>query len=73
MANPSLGDRRTETTCVYATPGGSGSERGRALAEAAIDLRRRRAYREIALDTLPSITSARALYRRLGFTPIEPR
>ena len=44
---------------------------GRALLERLIEGARTRGYREIRLGTLPEMTEAQALYRSVGFVPIE--
>jgi ribosomal protein S18 acetylase RimI-like enzyme len=49
-----------------------GSGLGRKLVEAVIHAARRADYRELRLDTLPTMASAQSLYRRLGFVEIEP-
>ena len=55
---------------LYVAPGGRGLGLGRALAEAIVGHARRIGYREMRLDTLPSLTAAIALYEDIGFAAI---
>jgi ribosomal protein S18 acetylase RimI-like enzyme len=55
---------------LYVAPEGRGLGLGRALAEAVVDEARRIGYREMLLDTLPSLTTAIGLYERMGFQQI---
>ena len=57
---------------LYVLPGGRGSGLGKALVAATIQAAKRIGYREIRLDTLPSMSGAMTLYRKLGFEPMEP-
>ena len=57
---------------LYVSPAGRGLGLGRALVEAAIGAAERLGHHDLRLDTLPSMTAARALYSRLGFAPIAP-
>lgn len=45
---------------------------GQRLVEAVIEAALNAEYRELRLDTLPSMASAQALYRKLGFIEISP-
>lgn len=56
---------------LYVRPAFRANRIGRTLAERIIREAREAGYSKIRLDTLPSMTSAITLYRRLGFHPIE--
>ncbi|KAI6910799.1 hypothetical protein KC318_g7454 [Hortaea werneckii] len=57
---------------LYVDPSQRGSGLGRMLAERVIVEARRMGYLKMRLDTLPSMQSARTLYKVLGFREIEP-
>lgn len=57
---------------LYVSPLGRGSGLGKALALEALDQARKLGYRRVRLDTLRSMTSAKALYEKLGFVEVEP-
>ena len=57
---------------LYVAPAGRGQGLGKALTLAVIEAARTSGYREMRLDTLPSMADAQKLYRMLGFTEIAP-
>ncbi len=65
-------DGACEMKRLYVAPAGRGSGLGKALMQAVIREARRIGYREMRLDTLPSMTTAQAMYREAGFVSIDP-
>jgi ribosomal protein S18 acetylase RimI-like enzyme len=57
---------------LYVSPHGRGLGLGRALIDAIIGEARRIGYREIRLDTLPTMVEAISLYKKAEFISIEP-
>jgi len=67
---PLANDGACEMKRLYVTPEGRGLGLGKTLAERVVDEARRIGYRQMFLDTLPSLTTAIALYGRMGFVRI---
>jgi ribosomal protein S18 acetylase RimI-like enzyme len=57
---------------LYLLSAARGTGLGRALAEAVVAEARELGYRELRLDTLPSMTRAIAMYTGMGFASIAP-
>lgn len=67
-----LGNGIGEMKRLYVRPGYRAAGLGARLVDAVIRSARSAGHRELRLDTLASMTSAQALYRRLGFKQISP-
>ena len=72
VALKELTDVIAEAKRLYVLEEYRGKGIGRQLMAELIDAARAIGYRAIRLDTLPQMTTARALYERLGFRPIAP-
>jgi ribosomal protein S18 acetylase RimI-like enzyme len=57
---------------LYVSPEGRRGSVGKSLVDTLITVAQLIGYREMRLDTLPSMARAQALYRKLGFEITEP-
>ena len=67
-----LGDESAELKRLYVRPAHRGGALGRALVRHALDAALAAGYREVKLDTLPTMGSARKLYESMGFRDCAP-
>lgn len=57
---------------VFVRPSHRGRSLGRRITEEALNEARKLGYHRVFLDTMPTMTAAIALYRKMGFVPIPP-
>jgi ribosomal protein S18 acetylase RimI-like enzyme len=67
-----MGQGVCEMKRLFVRPGFRGRALGRSLAQAVLAEAVTKGFKKMRLDTVPAMTEAIALYRSLGFRPIDP-